>query len=83
MTDTPRLSIDWDGEGAFAVITRPGQSAEVIRLPDHDRLATEAMTAALAMRGRVVVRPARWPSNMQKMHDAEGALEPHIGRFGE
>ncbi|MFG1247598.1 hypothetical protein [Xanthobacter flavus] len=57
-----RVSIDWDGDGAFIVITRPGQPAEVIRLPDHDRIATEAMTAALAMRGRVVVRAARWPA---------------------
>lgn len=55
-----RLSIDWDGDGAYAVVTRPGAAAEVIRIPDIDRTATEAMTAALAMRGRVVVRPARW-----------------------
>lgn len=56
-----RLTIDWDADGAYAVITRPGQAAEVVRLPDVDRTATEAMTAALAMRGKVVVRPARWP----------------------
>lgn len=62
-----RVSIDWDGDGPFMVITRPGQPAEVIRLPDHDRIATEAMTAALAMRGRVMVRPARWPSSLQKV----------------
>lgn len=58
-----RLHIDWDGDGAYAVITRPGAPAEVIRLPDADRIATEAMTAALAMRGRVVVRAARWPAD--------------------
>ena len=61
-----RLAIDWDADGAFAVITREGAPAEVIRLPDHDRIATEAMTAALALRGRVVVRPARRPSSLQK-----------------
>ena len=61
------LSIDWDGDGAFMVITRPGQPAEVTRLPDHDLITTEAMTAALAMRGRVLVRPARLPSSLQKV----------------
>lgn len=78
-----RVSIDWDGDGAFAVITRPGQPAEVIRLPDHDRIATEAMTAALAMRGRVVVRPARWPTSLREMQRSEEPPESHIGRFGE
>ena len=72
---TARLTIDWDGDGAFAVITRPGQAAEVVRLPDVDRLVTEAMTAALAMRGRVVVRPARWPG--------EDVPAPFIGALGE
>lgn len=47
-----RLAIDWDVDGAFAVITRGGEPAEVIRLPDHDRVATEAMAAALALRKR-------------------------------
>lgn len=56
-----RLHIDWDGDGAYAVLTRPGAPAEMIRLPDIHRLATEAMQAELAMRGRVVTRPARWP----------------------
>ena len=51
-----RIAIDWDGDGAYAVITRPGQAAEVVRLPDVDRLVTEAMTAALAMRGRGMVQ---------------------------
>lgn len=76
-----RLSIDWDGDGAFAVITRSGHPAEVIRLPDHDRIATEAMTAALALRGRVVVRPARWPRNGGGYPDA---IPPNfIGVLGE
>lgn len=70
-----RLSIDWDGDGAFAVITRPGQAAEVVRLPDVDRTAAEAMTAALEMRGRVVVTRARWPG--------EDVPAPFIGALGE
>jgi len=71
----PRLAIDWDQDGAYAVLTRPGQAAEVIRLPDVDRVATEAMVAALATRGRVVVRPARWPR--------EDGPEHFIGALGE
>lgn len=70
-----RLSIDWDGDGAYAVITRLGQAAEVVRLADVDRLAAEAMTAALAMRGRVVVRPSRWPR--------DDGPEHFIGAMGE
>lgn len=78
-----RVSIDWDGDGAFAVITRPGQPAEVIRLRDHDRIAAEAMTAAVALRGRVVVTPARWPTSLREMQRSEDLPESHIGRFGE
>lgn len=78
-----RISIDWDGEGAFAVLTRPGAPAEIVRIPDIHRVATEAMQADLAMRGRVVVTRARWPSNMQNMHNAEDGPEPLIGQWGE
>lgn len=56
-----RIAIDHDADGAYAVITRPGAAAEVIRLPDIARVATEALQAELAMRGRMVVIPARWP----------------------
>ena len=70
-----RLSIDWDAEGAFAVLTREGAPAEIVRLPDIHRVATEAMQAELAQRGRVVVRPARWP--------AESAPPHFIGAQGE
>lgn len=49
-----RLSIDWDGEGAFAVITRPGQAAERIPLTHRDavRLMSEAAQAVLMEGGR-------------------------------
>lgn len=70
-----RISIDWDGDGAFAVLTRPGAPAEIIRLPDIHRVATEAMQAELAMRGRIVVTRARWP--------ADDAPQPLIGQWGE
>lgn len=70
-----RLTIDWDADGAFAVITRPGAPAEIVRLPDIHRVATEALQAELAQRGRVVVRPARWP--------AEDTPPHFIGAHGE
>ncbi|MFG1259129.1 hypothetical protein V5F79_17505 [Xanthobacter flavus] len=70
-----RLAIDWDGDGAFAVITRPGAPAEVIRLPDIHRVATEAMAAATSVSGWVVVRPARWPQEDGPPH--------FIGAMGE
>ena len=49
-----RLSIDWDGDGAYAVITRPGQAAERVELTHAAiaRLAAGAMEAWLAEDGR-------------------------------
>lgn len=58
----PRLRFDWDADGAFAALTRPGTAAEELRLsPDEvDALLRDLLAAALAQRGRMVVRPARW-----------------------
>lgn len=76
-----RISIDWDGEGAFAVLTRPGAPSEEVRLSVDDtvRLMKEAAEAWLRTREKVVVTPARWP----KGDKIEGAGEPLIGHFGE
>jgi len=74
-----RLAIDWDDDGAFAVITRPGQPAEVIRLPDIYRVATEAMQADLAMRGRVVV----WSACKRSLQVGEDEPPHFIGALGE
>ncbi len=80
-----RLRFDWDADGAFASLTRPGAAAEEIRLTPQevDALLRDLLAAALAQRGRVVVRPARWPSNMQNTLIADDAPVPQIGRFGE
>lgn len=49
-----RLSIDHDADGAYAVITRPGQAAERVDLTHAAvaRLAAGAMGAWLAEDGR-------------------------------
>lgn len=75
-----RLSIDHDADGAYAIITRPGQAAERVELTHAAvaRLAAGAMGAWLAeeaARGRAVVTPARWP--------AEDAPAHFIGALGE
>ena len=51
-----RLSIDWDGDGAYAVLTRPGQAAERIPLTHRDavRLMSEAAEVVLVEEGRRV-----------------------------
>lgn len=79
-----RIAIDYDADGAYAVITRPGQAAELIRLPDVDRVATEAMVAALAMRGQgVVILKARWPTSLQKTQRSDDGPPEFIGARGE
>ena len=59
-----RLRIDWDADGAFASLTRPGEAAEEVRLSpeDVDALLRDLLAAALAQRGRAVVCAARWPA---------------------
>ncbi len=47
-----RLRIDWDADGAFASVTRPGEAAEEIRLSVDDtvRIMKEAAEAWLQSR---------------------------------
>ncbi|MFG1265921.1 hypothetical protein [Xanthobacter aminoxidans] len=80
-----RIRFDWDADGAFAALTRPGAAAEELRLSPQevDTLLRDLLAAALAQRGRVVVRPARWLSPTSTVHQFESSPEPNIGRFGE
>jgi hypothetical protein len=58
-----RLRIDWDADGAFASVTRPGEAAEDIRLSNEDtvRIMKEAAEAWLWTREKMSVTPARGP----------------------
>ena len=49
-----RLRIDWDADGAFASLTRPGEAAEEIRLSldQVDLLLRDLLEAAIAQRRR-------------------------------
>lgn len=49
-----RIAIDQDGDGAFAVITRPGQAAERVELTHRDavRIMSEAAQVVLVEEGR-------------------------------
>lgn len=69
--------IDWDADGAFLSLTRPGSPAEEVRLSECDvvRLMQEAAQAWLRTGRQVVVTPARWP--------AEGWPPHFIGVMGE
>jgi hypothetical protein len=72
-----RAFIDWDGDGAFAVISRPGQAAEVVRLAHRDavRLMSEAAGAVLVEEGR---------RKHTIHHHDHGDAPPHfIGVLGE
>lgn len=55
-----RLRIDWDADGAFAALTRPGEAAEEIRLSlrEVQVLLRDLLGAALAGSGRAVVQPS-------------------------
>lgn len=55
-----RLRIDWDADGAFASLTRPGEAAEEIRLSHNDtvRVMKEAAEAWLQTSEKVSVKPA-------------------------
>lgn len=56
-----RLRIDWDADGAFASLTRPGEAAEEIRLSTVDtvRIMKEAAEAWLRTREKMSGMPAR------------------------
>ena len=58
-----RLRIDWDADGAFASLTRPGAAAEEIRLSAEDtvRIMKEAAEAWLRSREKMSVTSARGP----------------------
>lgn len=58
-----RLRIDWDADGAFASLTRPGEAAEEIRLSTVDtvRIMKEAAEAWLRTRNKVGVMAASKP----------------------
>lgn len=72
-----RLRIDWDADGMFASLTRPGEAAEEVRLSADDtlRIMKEAAEAWLQARENVSVTPGRW--------SAEDKPQPLIGNFGE
>lgn len=72
-----RIFIDWDGDGAFASITRAGMPAEEVRLSEADvvRLLREAADAWLRRRSRSRVRSAKY--------QPADAVCPMIGGFGE
>lgn len=71
-----RIAIDHDADGAFAVITRPGQAAERVELTHQavGRLAAAAMEAWLVEER---VRRRRLSSG------DEDALLSFVGSFGE
>jgi len=56
-----RLRIDWDADGAFASLTRPGEAAEEVRLSTEDtvRIMKEAAEAWLQRREKESISPAR------------------------
>lgn len=75
-----RIAIDHDADGAFAVITRPGQAAE--RIPITHRDAVRLMSEAAQV---VLVEEGRRQSNMQIVHRASADAAPShfIGALGE
>lgn len=73
--------IDWDADGTFAVLTRPGAAAEVIRMSpaDEERILVGLLEAMLARRGKVIVRPAVRP----RLDDLDVLPSHFIGSFDE
>jgi len=68
-----RLRIDWDADGVFASLTRPGEAAEEVRLSTDDtvRIMKEAAEAWLQTREQVRVVLAKAPEDI--------SLPPLIG----
>ena len=58
-----RLRIDWDADGTFASLTRPGEAVEEVRLSVDDtvRIMKEAAEAWLQTPQMMNVTPASWP----------------------
>ncbi|MFG1389098.1 hypothetical protein [Xanthobacter versatilis] len=73
-----RIAIDHDADGAFAVITRPGQAAERVELTHRDavRLMSEAAQVVLVEERRRKMTLVRT--------DGHSEAPPHfIGALGE
>lgn len=71
------MRIDWDTDGAFASLTRPGEAAEEIRLSTEDtvRIMKEAAEAWLLVGERVIVPLGSLP--------AEDRPQLLVGPFGK
>ncbi len=69
--------MDWDADGAFASLTRPGEAAEEVRLSADEtvRIMKEAAEAWLRTQKMMRVTPA--------VHPPDDTLQPFIRRFGE
>ncbi|MFG1332470.1 hypothetical protein V5F41_14650 [Xanthobacter autotrophicus] len=76
-----RIAIDHDADGAYAVITRPGQAAERIQITHRDavRIMSEAAQVVLVEEGRRVRKSREKISGSLRDDD-----QPHfIGAQGE
>ena len=81
-----RIAIDHDADGAFAIITRPGQAAERVELTHRDavRLMSEAAQAVLVEDGRRHVRLRTGHHSPEAGKMIGDATPPHfIGALGE
>lgn len=78
-----RIAIDWDADGAYALITRPGAAAEHIPLSHRDavRLMSEAAQAVL-LQDRLFASRNMTPSAASC--EGDYLAPPHfIGALGE